>query len=266
MSKQLSSFLDKIDEGKAVNLKTFLKTIERVGLNAIDIKNSFLLERFKGDLYYVSFKEPVICEQLHKVALNKTETHISAARQNNSHSYRVDYSFLLARKQNNHPYVITFDEDGQYFSPKNNTYSKLLVIENLSCFMNIEKSIEFLQSNCDYSHDSDTCIVFGAGNQINNELHEKFLKSFLQVDLFLDIDVGGLIIAKTLASTCQSSVRFMTPLNIEERLKNVEIGLDEKQREYVFSTGNNTPFLTNICSIMHKTNRSIEQQSFIYER
>jgi len=265
MSKQLSSILEKIDEGKAVNLQTFLKTIERVGLNAIDIKNSLLLERFKGDLYYVSFKIPVICEQLHEVALNKAETHISAARQNNSHSYSVDCSFLLARKQNNHPYVITFDLDGQYYSPENNTYSKLLVIENLSCFMNIEKSINFLQSNCDYLHDSDTCIVFGAGNQINNELHTSFLKSFSQVDLFLDVDAGGLKIAKTLDSICKSTIRFITPLNIENRLKKVEVGLKESQREYIFSTGNNTAFLTEICSIMLKTNKSIEQQSFIHE-
>lgn len=266
MSKQLSSILEKIDEEEAVNLQAFFKAVESAGLNAIDIKNSLLLERFKGDLYYVSFKDPVICEQLHKVALNKAETHISAARQNNSHSYSVDCSFLLARKQNDHPYVITFDEDGQYYSPEDNTYSKLLVIENLSCFMNIDKSINFLQSNCDYSLDSDTCIVFGAGNQINNKLHESFLKSFKQVDLFLDVDVGGLQIAKTLGSTCKSFVRFIIPLNIDDRLKKVEIGLDENQREYIFSTGNSTPFLTHICSIMLKTNRSIEQQSFIYER
>jgi len=266
MSKQLSSILEKIDEGKAINLQAFLKTIESIGLNTKQIKNSLSLDRHKGNLYYVAFKDLTIREQLHKVALNKEETHISAAQQNNSHSYNVDFSFILARTLFDHPYAITFDENGKYYLPENDTCSKLLVIENLSCFMNIEKSIQFLQSNCDFSHDSDTCIVFGAGNQINNQLHENFLKSFKQVELFLDIDVGGLIIAKTLASICQSSVRFMAPLNIEERLKNVEIGLNEKQREYVFSTGNNTPFLTEICSIMLKTNKSIEQQSFIHER
>lgn len=265
MSKQLSSILEKIDEGKAINLQAFLKTIESIGLNTKDIKNSLSLERHKGDLYYVSFKDLTIREQLHKVALNKDETHISAALQNNSHSYNVDCSFILARRLFNHPYVITFDENGKYYLPENDTCSKLLVIENLSCFMNIEKSIKFLQSNCDYSPDSDTCIIFGAGNQLNNKLHESFLKSFKQVDLFLDVDVGGLQIAKTLGSTCNSIVRFIIPLNIGDRLKKVEIGLDENQREYVFSTGNQIPFLTHICSIMLKTNRSIEQQSFIYE-
>lgn len=265
MSKKLSSILDKINNGRAIKLQTFLNTIESTGLNTTEIKNSLLLERSKGDFYYVSFKDPAICEQLHKVALNKTETHISAARQNNSHSYNVDCSFLLARRLNEYPYVITFNEDGQYYSPENDICSRLLVIENLSCFMNIEKSIKFLQSNCDYSPDIDTCIVFGAGNQINNELHKSFLKSFHQVDLFLDVDVGGLKIAKTIASICESSVRFIAPLNIEDKLRKVEVGLNENQREYVFATGNNTPFLADICSVMLETNKSIEQQSFIYE-
>ena len=72
-------------------------------------------------------------------------------------------------------------------------------------------------------------------------------------------------IAKTIASICESSVRFIIPLNIEDRLRKVEVGLNENQREYVFATGNNTPFLADICSVMLKTNKSIEQQSFIYE-
>ncbi len=265
MSKQLSSILKKIDEGIAVNLQTFLKTIERVGLNTSEIKNSLMLERSKGDLYYVSFKDFAIREQLHKVALNKDQTHISASLQNNSHSYNVDCSFILARRLFDHPYVITFNEDGQYYSPENDICSRLLVIENLSCFMNIEKSIKFLQSNCGYSPDINSCIVFGAGNQINNKLHDSFLKSFDQVFLFLDVDVGGLKIAKTIASICKSSVRFIIPSNIEDRLREVEVGLNENQREYVFATGNNTPFLADICSVMLKTNKSIEQQSFIYE-
>ena len=138
--KALQRFLSHIDRGKPINLPRFYTLIRGLQLNHRFVVTDIKAEKQSHNAYLVTDMDEHLKAELTRLATDlqgaldssdrleaklaspipktsSTTNRISAARQNQSHAYKVMGSFLLLQQRQQHPVVITFDHEGIFTLP-----------------------------------------------------------------------------------------------------------------------------------------------------
>jgi len=156
------------------------------------------------------------------------------------------------------------DADGEYRSPITLS-NDALVIENRQNFIDVEQTVQFLEKHTGFKLKPGMNIIFAEGNVISNALHKKFLSQYQHIHLCMDVDLGGLTIAKNLMSLLpKTAFSFMVPRDIEQRLARVVLRKEKHYIDAVIQLGVSTPALAPYASLIKNTQKTLEQESYLY--
>mgnify|MGYP000452517310 CR=1 FL=1 len=263
MSARLKDYIKKIEAGQPINYSAFLGVLERMGISQVSATALInVTKQGRSPLYRVDSINEDFLKQIKSKVTTKTTTRAVAAQQNNSHAVRVNGSYILRRTGLGHPVVVVIDSEGNFTPATNN--QRTLVIENRQNFLSIEHTSTFLQQLCGIEITDEWDVLFGAGGEINNHLHERYLSQYSCVFMLLDLDIGGLNIAKTLATrTPLASHRFVLPTDISMRLKAIKEVATQEVIETAFLIGRSAPFLSNAAQYIVTHRKTLEQESYI---
>lgn len=261
--KQIKRYLDNIENNKPINLSKFFKVVDMLSLETSRASDDIKAYKHSGDLYIVTEIEVKLKEELYLLTSSNDWSREGLAQQNRSHDANVDGSFIIIRSSDNLPTLITIGGNGEVVSGFEHK-EQALFIENRQNFLKINETMKFIKeyTNTDLTPDFD--IIFTEGNAITNALHKPFLSKYKNFYLLLDLDLGGLTIAKNLTELLPNTpMKLILPLDIEERLSKV---VEVKPHDYlkkVFDLGNNYPLLTVAASIIYKHKKILEQESYL---
>lgn len=127
--QRLKSYLLKYQNQDNLNLFKLSREIQKLRLHhkfeASDINGV----KVKGEVYYITYFNPVLLKELTQLVENIGSDRNTAARQNLSHNHKVEGSFLLVRHIGEHPHVVTIDQAGNHHSLLNHA-NVAVVVEN----------------------------------------------------------------------------------------------------------------------------------------
>lgn len=261
--KQIKRYLENIENNKPINLSKFFKVIDLLSLEAPRASDDVKAYKHSADHYIVTDIEPKLKEQLYSLTSSNDWNRESLAQQNRSHGASVNGSFIVTRSFNSLPTLVTIDGNGEVVSGFVQKKQALL-IENRQNFIKINDTEKFIEGYTNLNLVPDLDVFFTEGNAITNVLHKPFLSEYEHLFLLLDLDLGGLTIAKNLIELLpDTSLSFILPLDIEERLANVVEVQTQDYLEKVFDLGNNYSVLTVAASFIHKHKKILEQESYL---
>lgn len=262
--KHLANYINNIDSGLPIKLNAFYKLLSGLTLAHPLKKSDVATTKHKGQSYIVTQINAELMSELRLLVHDYGTSRASAAMHNRSHSVKVNGSFILIRQQLDTPVVVMIDGDGGYCSPIPLS-SDALVIENRQNFIDVEQTVQFLEKHTAFKLKQGMNIIFAEGNVISNTLHKKFLSQYQHIHLCMDIDLGGLTIAKNLMSLLPKTVfSFMVPGDIEQRLARVVLRKEKHYIDAVIQLGLSTPALAPYASLIKNTQKTLEQESYLY--
>lgn len=263
--KQLKKYLEHIHEQNPINLLKFSKLISSLLLDHDFLPTDISAKKIKGNLYLVTDIHTNLISQLELLANDYGNDRISASRQNRSHNTKVDGSFLIIRQSSAHPEVILFDEKGRYSLNRKIT-KKALIIENRQNFLCIEKTLSFLKQKTNIEITEGIDVIFSEGNSICNSLHYRFLSQYQKLYIFVDLDLGGIIIARNLNKLLPNiSKEFLVPADIEIRLSNVIEKTLPQEIDEIIKLGASDSFIAPYAKLIQRYNRTLEQESYLHD-
>ncbi len=257
------SYIEKIEDGAPLNIKALLNILEKEGISQVAATNNMCVARVgKSTQYQVESINQDFLEKLKSLVMHSNATRADAAKLNKSHAVRVNGSFILRRIGCAHPDVVIIGDDGAFSSSTGNR--KALIIENRQNFLSIEATINFLQTHCDLTIDSSWDVLFGAGGEISNHLHTKYLAVYTEVFMFLDIDLGGLKVAKSVSKRApKARHHFILPYDINNRLKSSPVIATQETLEATYKIAKSTPFLLEASNCILSNKSTLEQESYL---
>jgi len=263
--KRLSNYIKSIDSDAPINLNGFFKLVDSLRLSHQREPQDVDATKCKGQLYQVTRINEVLMSELRLLATDNENSRVSAAIQNRSHSVKVNGSFLLMRDKLANPVVVMIDGSGEYFSPIPQS-EQVLVIENRQNFIDAEMMITFLEKHTAFNFLPTMNVIFSEGNEISNGLHKKFLSNYRCIHLCMDVDLGGLTIARNLMSLLpDTEFNFLVPDDIEKRLDRVVERETLHYLEDVIKIGLSTPALAPYAKLIKDKQKILEQESYLHE-
>lgn len=140
-----------------------------------------------------------------------------------------------------------------------------LLIENRQLFLHWQNTVKFLHDQCKFAS-TNYDIIYAAGNEISNSLHQKFLSQYRKLYFCFDIDLGGVTIAKNLIEQLPDTpYQFLMPVDIHDRIAQVSRRVTADTVAKVRSLSAGHEGLTPVCQIISRHFKTIEQESFLYE-
>jgi len=262
--KHLASYIKNIDSGLPVKLNEFYKLLDSLALTHQREPQDVETVKHTKSLYIVTLINAELMSELRLLATDYGTSRTSAAMHNRSHAVNVNGSFILMRSQLNNPLVVMIDDVGEYCSPINLS-NEALVIENRQNFIDVEQTVKFLEARTVFKLQPGMNIIFADGNVISNALHKKFLSQYKYIHLCMDVDLGGLMIAKNLMSLLpNTSFSFLVPDDIEQRLARVVLREEKHYIDKVIRLGFSVPLLAPYANLIKNTQKTLEQESYIY--
>ncbi len=187
ISEELFSRIFKIDNAKTSNHSHFL----------VSIKDQSLFNE-----YFSRFK------------FSSTDNKVGATLHGNSKKGKIDGGVLNFKHHffDKHGVSVCFSDCSTDFEPSS---KHLLLIENLNNFLNpndvlVGISEKYLDSN----------VVWSKGTEISSKQYTVFLNKYESITCFLDFDLGGFGVFKSLKGSLasKSSLRFYHPENLTSYL------------------------------------------------
>jgi hypothetical protein len=262
----LRDYLDKIDKGLPVNLMKLTQLLGSLALSRPFLSTDVVARKVKWNLYQVTEIEPELLAQLRSLVDTAGNDRVSAASQNNSHQHKVNGSLLMVRKGLGHPSVAVFDGEGGFRYPFAQS-KKVLLIENRENYIRAAETVAFLQRHTaltDVNID-ELDVVFAAGNEVSNALHQVFFAHYEHRFFCFDVDAGGLQVAKNMLDLLPGyPATFLVPADLELRLIKVNLRAEAKQIDNVISLGMACPDLLPFAKLIKKHQRTLEQESYLY--
>jgi len=262
---RLSNYIKNIDAKKPINLNAFYKLVDSLRLTYKREVQDVIATKHKGQLYIITLINDALMSELRVLAIDNSHSRAAAAIQNKSHSVNVNGSFLLISEPFLSPVVVMIDADGQYNCPIPQS-KQVLVIENRQNFIDADQMVRFLEQHTAFKLLPKMNIIFSEGNEISNALHKKFLSQYDQLHLCMDVDLGGLTIARNLMSLLpDSQINFLVPDDISERLDKI---IEREQTGYideVIQIGLSTPLLAPVAKLIKDKQKTLEQESYLHE-
>lgn len=262
---RLSGYLTKIQRNDPINLPKFSSVIDKLVLSSGYSSKDISARKHGGDLYIDVRIPSALLEELTLLATGLGGTRIEAARQNRSHSVKVNGSIIIMRKGEELPFVVMIDNHGMAISPSSQSQIALL-IENRQNFINITTTLRFLIQKTSFEHFPSMDIILCDGNQITNSLHKTFLSHYSYLYLFLDFDLGGLCIADGISKLLpEIEYKYLVPDDIQTRLNNVVELQSHQYIDDVIQLGVMNNDLAPYAKLMRDNRKVIEQEGYLYE-
>lgn len=262
---RLLNYIKCIDSGSPINLRAFFKLVDSLRLTHRREAQDVGATKHKGQLYIITRINDALISELRALAIENGRSRAAAAIQNRSHSVNVNGSFLLIREQFANPVVVMMDAAGQYDCPICQS-EQALVIENRQNFIDADLMISFLEKHTAFKLMPKMNIIFSEGNEISNALHKNFLSQYDRIHLCMDVDLGGLTIARNLMSLLpDTQLKFLVPDDITERLDKI---IEREQTDYienVIKIGLSTPALAPYAKLIKDKQKTLEQESYLHE-
>ncbi|CAA0096259.1 Uncharacterised protein [BD1-7 clade bacterium] len=261
MSQQIINYLSKIDNGQHINLDAFLKVLASSGIDKQEAVLAIHSTKVSKNAYAIKSISEDFRKKIEAVMLPQNATRNEAALKGLSHSVNVDGSLLIRRIGKGHPEVVIVGSDG--VSSARNTGTTAVIIENEQNFISIDKTAEFLKVFCGLYIDKKD-IYLGRGGYITKKNHASLLQQYENIYLFLDLDFGGLKIAKSIYKMTPSAHHhFVLPSDIAERITAFDSTADSKQVEKCFTLAKDVRFLEKALKLIVQQNKFIEQEVFL---
>lgn len=263
MSARLKRYINKIERGEPLNYSKFLGVLAKEGVSPALVREKIRMSRQgRSALYRVDHIDDGFLVSIKSLVVTKAMSRADAALKNKSHAVRVNGSFILRRMGLAHPEVVIINAEGAFFPSTTNR--KALVIENRQNFLSIELTAAFLKEYCEINITDEWDLLFGAGGEIGNHLHERYLSSYSNICMLLDLDIGGLMVAKALAArTPTADHYFILPRDINLRLEGVVGKASQEVIEQALEIGQATPFLARAARSIIEQKKTLEQESYI---
>lgn len=263
--RRLAGYLAKIQINDPISLPKFSSVVDKLLLSSGYSSKDISARKYEGDLYVDVNIPGALLEELTLLAAGIGGTRIEAARQNRSHSVKVNGSILIVRKGEGFPFIVMINDHGVCTSPSSQSQAALL-IENRQNFIDITNTLRFLTKKTSFEYVPSMDIILCDGNQITNSLHKRFLSRYSYLYLFLDFDLGGLCIADGLSKLLPGiQYKYLVPDDIEIRLKNV---VELQSRQYiddVIRIGVTNSDLAPLAKLIRDNGKIIEQEGYLYE-
>ncbi len=263
---QIRAFLRKINNNKPIDVGLFKKCV--TDLNISMGEHDVEYQKIKPNQYIVTRLDASLKDKLEALT-SENRSRSALSSQNKSHSSKVSRSFIVASKRNGEPTIIAFDSNQNRLNEWNQS-SCCLIIENRENFLRPDETIRFIDTHTDYEIPDDVDILFAEGNAITNSYHHAFLNDYKHIYLFLDLDLGGLKIARNIINALskpeygQSIIHFVMPNDIEQRLaKVVQETNDESYLNKIDDIGIKVPMLKRFSDLISSTRKTLEQDGFL---
>ncbi|MDO6677091.1 hypothetical protein [Shewanella sp. 4_MG-2023] len=255
-----------IDMQVPIDLSKFKRSLELLSLGRHLKPEDIVARKISGQKYLVMSLDYQLKAELEFLLAEPVNNRVGAARQNRSHKCKVEGSLLVLRRGTGYPQVVMFEGTGRHTYPGSLGKTALL-IENRQNFISIEKTDLFLTQFVSQFTDefAELTIIFAEGNEISNSLHKDFLNHFEHINLFLDLDVGGLTIAANLLKLLpEQSFSFLLPDDIGRRLDDVVEVTSPVKVEEAIKIGLTIPLLAPAAKIIKDYRKTLEQESYLY--
>lgn len=261
--KRLSGYLADINAGKPINYPAFLALLKTLNLSYPVKASDLVASKCSGNMYLVEFKSHEIENRLTKISLIDTTNRAGLSNLNRSHDTCVSGSLITARQIGGHPFVIMVDSIGEYISPVP-LNKKCVVIENLQNFLELPITIEFLASHGLIQNEQSTDFIYASGTSITNKLNSQFFEQYDDIRLFLDFDLGGLKIAKTMLDRYGSeTIHYLVPGDIEGRLEEIDTVVKPEYLRKVEKVGLSCSHLARFAKIIRHHRKILEQENYL---
>lgn len=261
---RLAKYLRSIRDERPIKLIGFYNYIDSLDLTRPRQTDDIEARLVRGADYLIVSINPELLNQLEDLASTGDKSRIGLSLQNNSHATRVNGSFLLVRKGIGKPHVVMIDNDGSYDSPCE-FYEDVLIIENRQNFLEVARTISFLELHSDFLLRQDTHVIYGEGNVIANSLHKKYLSQYQTIYLCLDFDLGGLTIADNLMHLMpDQDFVFLVPNDILSRLEKIVRRAPVSDIDAIIKLGAKNSKLLPYAKIMKETQKVLEQESYLH--
>lgn len=140
-----------------------------------------------------------------------------------------------------------------------------LLLENRQLFLNSAKTVAFLQRHSPFSSENFD-IIFSAGNEISNSLHQGFLAQYQRLYCCFDFDLGGLITASNLMRLLPDTpCELLIPDDLDARLANVVERVSTQYVHEVRCLASAEPRLVPLAKLISKHHKVLEQESLLHD-
>lgn len=194
------------------------------------------------------------------------ESRLTASLSGHSHRRSVGGGMIVHRNAHNpHPEVILVDSEGA-FQLGRPAPSACLIIENLANFLQFEDTLEFCRDVCGLEHDiTDIDVIFGSGGQVTNQIYTSFWRTYSNVYVLPDADLGGLHICKTLQARVAGHTRIavLFPSDLKARLTENGTTLTAKERAKLVPLSTISGGIGKIAHCLLATDKKLEQESYL---
>lgn len=184
----------------------------------------------------------------------------------NSHGARVSGAMVTVRNvHQSHPQVILADDKGEVSLPPGRTLApKLVIVENLENFLNLEGTLALLPA-CGLNPDwQQSDLMFGSGNSITNHLLTPVFQQYQEIGCLFDPDPGGIRMCDTLYQRGDlPPLNFLAPVDLRERLEASLRNLDMKQRQQLAIHSRRSPPCAHVGGLIRATGKHLEQETYL---
>ncbi|RAU19353.1 hypothetical protein DN062_03585 [Nitrincola tibetensis] len=260
---RISTYLEKIDQSKPINYSVFDKLLAELGYSEHKRRSLFRVELVAPKSYRVHILDKKGFQelQLRHGDHNYSNRHF-AALAGDSHRVSVSGACLLLRNQiEPHPQVVLFE--GTEWHSKVVLSTSALLVENLENFLAFEKTLQLLPE-CGLKPNQPVDVLYAAGNQITHAILQPFLSRYSEINCLFDPDLGGIRMFRTLHQRMpKHSIRFLYPMDIEERLIASNRSLKSEDREGLVEYVGLSDEVDSLIQMLRKTKRSLEQETYL---
>jgi hypothetical protein len=263
-SSKLAGYLSDIQSGKLINFPVFCKELKKKQISEITIREVFAAGLVKTNRYRITVLDQKVFDEIcQRFQMAELDSRVSAALSGNSHRASVSGSYLLMRTISEpHPVVVWFDTE-KFVCPVK-TANTVLLVENLENFIELQATLDLLVSwGFDIKYD-ELDVVFGAGNQVTNQLHMPFLSRYRRVYCLFDLDPGGIrMFCSLLNQLAQELLCFILPVDLELRLKKSEWHLSAEERTELLRYTGQSLEIDTLINQLRVTQRKLEQETYL---
>lgn len=263
-SSKLAGYLSDIQSGGLINYPVFCKELIKRQVSELTIREAFSAELVKPKRFRITVLDPKIFEEIClRFQMHESGSRVSAAMSGDSHRASVSGSYLLMRTISEpHPVVVWFDAD-KVVCPAE-TADSVLLVENLENFIALQATLDLLVNWGIDIQCSQLDVVFGAGNQVTNQLHMPFLRRYRRVYCLFDLDPGGIrMFCSLLSQLEQDSLLFILPVDIEDRLQKSEWYLSAEERTELLRYIDKSPEVDTLINQLRASQRKLEQETYL---
>lgn len=208
--KRIAKYLVKIKRGENISFSTFLSLLPE-SLQE-DIRNTAKVEPKGKGLSRVEIYCDALNERLYQLTV-APDNRIEATLKGDSHKVNASTSYLLAYHEKStsiQPETIVINNEGAYYQFEQK--KQVVIIENVELFFAKNVLINQLNLVFDLQLSIDnTDLLYGAGNQVSNQINKKFLNKYETVWCFFDYDLGGIKIFKAMKNMLGEKAKFIEP-------------------------------------------------------